>query len=303
MFDLFLLQLLFSTATPINKILLGHLAPLALTVWRLAISGSILTVFWLIIERPHMQFTFAHTSIFVKKIFFGTYLKYVLKYWGLQYLTSTHMVLLLYSTPLWTALYEYIHFGYVIRKRQWLGMLIACAGTAPLLLQIDNSTVLPPLHMFVSLPALAIIGAVAAHSYGVVRTKELIILHHYSPTFVSLSSALGGAFLALITLVIMQESISIPTPTQVVPLLLLLIIINNVIGKLWHTSLLKTHSSTLIALSEYLLPLFVAVHSFILFGDIPPHSYYITSLCIMIGLYLFKSAEHHRASIIKAGTN
>jgi drug/metabolite transporter (DMT)-like permease len=162
-------------------------------------------------------------------------------------------------------------------------------GIFPLLLSQQHSYFFTEHIIF--LPAFALLLAVGAHCYGVMCTKKLMINHQYDPMLISAYSNLGTGCLAFLTAIIIQEPFIVMNGYKFAPYLISLIFISNIIGKIWHTYLLKKHSMTILSLSEYLNPLFVTLYSWLFWGTYISLEQVVSGICIVIGLYIFHSPK------------
>lgn len=288
--DIILLQMLFSCSTPLNKLLLEQSSVLTLTTFRMILAGFCILFSWVWINKKSViSIQKEHRWLFGHKIVLGSYLKYVLKYWGLQYMTPSHAAFLFLTTPFWAALFDYIYFNQRFTARQYLGMIVTCFAIVPLL--VCQQTTFVSFQQVVCLPAIALLGAVGVHCYGVMCTKKLIKDHGYDPILISAYSNIGTGFLACLTILLMKKPFVIGNIYLFMPYLLLLIFISNILGKIWHTYLLKKHSMTILSLSEYLNPLYVALYSWVLWGiKIGPEQFLLGG-GIFFGLYLFYSPK------------
>lgn len=292
MLDLILVQLLFAWGTPLNKALLGYTNALSLTLLRMSLASIILSFVWIYWYRPRFSIIPEHLPLFAQKIIFGSYLKYVLKYWGLQYLCPLSMTFLFYTTPLWTALCNYFFNGITLTIQQIIGIVIAGIGIVPFLFHNESTFTF---FGILNLPALAIIGAVIAHSYGVLCSQQLVKKYQYNAFGISAISCGGAAILTLCTSFLCNQPVHLPSDNQFMLLLLVLIFINNVIGKAWYTHLLKQYDATLLALGDYIHPLFVGLISWGLYNQ-TLHWYQLYSgISVMIGMYIFYTKPLHRA--------
>ncbi|RTL06888.1 DMT family transporter [Candidatus Dependentiae bacterium] len=288
--DILLLQMLFSCSTPLNKLLLEQSSVLTLTTLRMFCAGFLILFSWLWIEKKKIiVIQKEHLLLFGHKIVFGSYLKYVLKYWGLQYISPTHAAFLFLTTPIWAALYDYMYFNHRFTAKQYLGMAITFFAIVPLLV-CQNATFFPVQQVF-CLPAIALLCAVGAHCYGVMCTKKLITMYSYDPVLISACSNIGTGFLAFLTILLMKKSFVIGNPYIFVPNLLLLIFISNIIGKIWHTYLLKKHSMTMLAMAEYLNPLCVGLYSWLFWGSTVTFLQLLAGVSILLGLYFFHNPK------------
>jgi drug/metabolite transporter (DMT)-like permease len=300
--DIILLQMLFSCSTPLNKLLLEQSSVLTLTTLRMLCAGLFILYSWFCVRKnSSWLIKREHMGLFTQKIFFGSYLKYVLKYWALQYMSPTHAAFLFFTTPLWSAMYDYVYFDQQFISKQLIGMAVTFLGIVPLLLSQQHGGFITEHIVF--LPALALLVAVGAHCYGIMCTKKLMTDHGYDPILISAYSNLGTGCLAFLTAIIMQESFVIINVYKFVPYLVSLIFVSNIVGKIWHTYLLKKHSMTILSLSEYLNPLCVALYSWLFWGVYLSTEQIISGFFIIGGLYIFHSPQTNAMQSVMIAKN
>ena len=295
LYSIIIMQMLFACSTPINKYLLAISSPLALMSARLLVAGCLLLIGHCISAKRTDRYTFTlyvqHIHLFVKKIVFGSYLKYVLKYWALQYMTGIKMAFLLYTTPFFTGFLSYYLYKEKMYIHQWIGILIGFFGIMPLFFtKIVYAHSFNTLITF-SLPECAIVCAVIAHSYGTICTQQLIRTHHYSPALVGAISSLCGGLFALLTAYVLQAPLTIEQPTVFIPWFVVLICLSNIVSYVWYVRLLKKHSTTLLAFFDYLNPFFVSLYSVLFLEEKITWHYILSGITIGIGLYVFNSKK------------
>jgi drug/metabolite transporter (DMT)-like permease len=271
--------------------LLGQTTPLFLMVMRLLCAGILLLIGSLLFDRPRIAYTNKHGMLFVQKILFGSYLKYMLKYWALLHMSAIKMSLLLYCTPFFMAFFAYCVDKERISLQQLCGLVVAFIGVIPILFVQDQSFFISSSENLYLIPELAVMGAVISHSYGMQCTQQLVKKYEYPATFVSAIGALIGGLLAYVTALYMHDPMIIADKYQFFSGFFVLIFVCNIVCNTWYIRLLKKHSTTFLSLSDYLNPLFVAVYSWFLLGETITWQYGYAALCISCGLYIFSAKK------------
>lgn len=291
--EIILLQLLFALGIPLNKALLAYCSFLTLAIIRLFAAGLILIGCHVYFFKD-TAFYKGQSTLLAKKIIFGSFLKYTLKYWGLQFVSTAHMAFLLHTTPLWTGLLDYLCYNTKLNRYNIAGIMIGFIGSIPLLLRSIQDA---QSETLISLPACAIMIAIGSHSYGVLCTKELVTNHCYSPFAVASIGSLGAGILALILALGTHHEFHIRESKNFGLLFVLLILINNVVGKSWHTKLLQKYNATFLACSDYLYPIIISTGSYIATGELPDSRHLFAFLTTIIGLSLFRFSKQHSSEI------
>ena len=106
MIDVVALHALFGTSLPISKYLLNFSPPFFLAGIRMFIAGSILLAFNYFRKKQFAGINRSHLYDYAQIIVIGMYLKYMLRYWALDYLPASKMAFLFNSGPFFAALFS-----------------------------------------------------------------------------------------------------------------------------------------------------------------------------------------------------
>ena len=295
MIDIIALYALFGTSIPISKYLLSMAPPVFITAARMLLTGGILMLLQVLRRQSffelHRQYWFAYAQI----IIFGVYLKYILRYWALDYLPATKMAFLLNLGPFITALFSFFLLKEYLTKKQWLGLGIGFLGFVPLLMTTSDKELSIGELFYISWPELAIILAVCAHSYGMIVIRKLLREHKHSAILSNAIRTLGAGILALPTSYLIEtQPVSYVFTFSV--WLLILVLISNVICHNYHLYLHKRYSATFLSFTDFLGPLFTALYSWLLFSERVTKAYWISVVVVFIGLFLFYQDELKKGS-------
>ncbi len=291
MFLITALQALWGSSIPLTKIMLTMSPPIFLAGIRMFIAGILLLCYNYWRNNAQFNVTKKHFSYYLQIIFFGVYAKYILRNWGLVYLSTSKMSFLLNASPFCAALFSFFASGEKLSLRQWVGLCIGFLGLVPILLISSSSENLFGELAFFSWPELAIIGEIMAHSYGLIVARKMIRDIGYSPAMTNGIRMFGGGILALITSFFLESSATITQNNNFLTLLALSILISNIICHNLYLYLLNHYSVTFLSLSDFLSPLFVALYGWLFLHEIITWHYYLSATIILVGLYLFYADE------------
>ena len=129
-----LMYALFSTSFSAGKILMQYTSPIFLVGVRFFLAGAILLFYQFVWAKKRIHIKKSQLWLYAQIIIFGIYAAYVLRFFGLKYLTSSKTAFLFNSSPFFTALYSYAFFNDRMTKKQWLGLIIGFIGLIPILL-------------------------------------------------------------------------------------------------------------------------------------------------------------------------
>ncbi|HXW85899.1 MAG TPA: EamA family transporter [Candidatus Bathyarchaeia archaeon] len=291
MFLITALQALWGSSIPLSKILLTMTPPIFLAGLRMIIAGIVLLSYNYWFKNDQFVFTKKHISYYLQLIFFGVYIKYILRNWGLMHLSTAKMSFMLNASPFCTALFSFFAFEEILSQRQWAGLCIGFLGLIPILLIHSSSEHALGQFAFFSWPELAIIGEILSHSYGLIVARKMICTIGYSPAMANGIRMFGGGILALTTSFLCETPSSTAQTSSFFMLLALSVLISNVICHSLHFHLLNHYSPTFLSFSDFLSPLFVALYGWLFMNEIITWHYYLSASIIFVGLYLFYGSE------------
>lgn len=291
MFSIIGLQALWASSIPLSKILLTFTSPVFLTGIRMSIAGALLLSYKYLFTDEKINFQSKHLWFYAQIIFFGIYLRYVLRYWGLSHMTAGKMSFILNCTPFVVALFSYFSFHEKLSIKQWIGLSIGFIGLIPIL-QISSPAekIMGEFFIF-SWPELAIFAEVCAHSYGLIVMRKMVCDNGYSSGMTNGIRMLGGGLLALVTAFFIEGSIYVTDVHSFIGYLVVLIILGNIICHNLYVLLLKYYSATLVAFTEFLSPIFVTFYGWLFLHEAITWHYFFSTIIVFSGLYLFYQDE------------
>ena len=286
-----LLYALFATSFPISKMLLQYVSPLLLTGIRMLTAGVILLAYQYFNPKAHFYFRKKDIWLYLQVIFFGGYLTYILRFWGLNHLSASKTCFLFNLAPFLSSYYSYLFFNEKLTKKQWYGLGIGFFGLIPLLLTTSPEEAAAGGWWYISLPDLSIIGAVAAHSYSWILVRKLLMHRKYSPMMVNGIAMTCGGLLALVSSWLFEAPQTISHISHFAAWLAVVILISNIICHNLYGYLLTQHSATFLSFAGFIGPLFTAFYSWLLLGEVITWHFYVSAILVFIGLVLFYKDE------------
>ncbi len=288
-----LMYAIFSSSFMIGKILLGICPPIFLTGARMFTGGTILLVYQYCWEHHHFRLKRKHIWLFAQIILLGIYFTYTLRFWGLQYLTSSKTAFFYNMSPFFSSFYSYIFFKETISKKQWVGLMIGFLGLIPILISSSTTEQIVGEWFFISWPELAILCSVAAHSYSWIVVRQLVRDKSYTPMMVNGVTMSCGGLLALITSFFVEGTHPIAADNLMTftTLLTTIIITSNIICYNMYGHLLKHYSATFLSFAGFLSPMFAALYGWGFLHETISWHFYLSTVIVFIGLYLFYQDE------------
>lgn len=287
---IFLLYTLFASSFTTGKLLSGQTTPIFLTGIRMILGGGILLLYQYFSKKQKQSLTWHDLISLLQIMLFGVYFNYILRFWALAFLPSFKTCFFFNFSPFLSSLYSYFAFNERLSKNQWLGLLIGFIGMIPMLVSNNNDIALTE-TFFISLPEIAVLISVAMHSYSWILVRHLVKERHYTPTFINSTTMTLGGILALITSLSCETIPVIHHKANFYTWLLFVVLVSNVFCHNLYGHLLKTYTATFLAFCSFLTPLFAAVLGSVFLGETIGNAFYLSSIVVFAGLYLFYQDE------------
>jgi len=229
---------------------------------------------------------------------FTIYIPYILRYWGLQHLSSSNACLLYNFGPFITYAFSYILCGEKITTKKCIGLLIGFCGLLPIIGKSSvNCTALGGSFF---MPELALLISVSSMSYGWLVIHRLITTHMYQPTLVNGISMFFGGLLALGTSYFTEDPALLITDIMpFVTLLIIIIIVSNLICHNLYGTLLKQFTPTMMSFAGFMSPLFAALYGWLFMAEQLSFDFFMASITVFIGLSLFYHDELNQSTLVK----
>ncbi len=289
---------LFASSLFLSKVILHYTQPIFYTGIRMLIGGGLLLSYQYFNPRQQFVVKRKHIWLYAQLVIFSILATYILRFWGLQSLPTYKASFLHNLAPFITSFYSFFIFKERMTAKQWAGLCIGMLGMIPILLTTSASEQKLGEFFYISWPELAIIGCVAAQSYGWIIMRKLLKDKSYSPMMVNGISMSSGGLIAL--------GISVPlegfAPVTNWPVfffwLVAVILVSNIICINLYGHLLRSYTATFLSFAGFMTPLFAAFYEWIgslLAPDIfEPHIswlFYLSCIVVFVGLYLFYKDE------------
>ncbi len=286
-----LLYALFASSFSAGKLLLCYTTPIFLAGIRMFIAGIILLAYQYFAPFEYFKFRKKHIWYYAQITIYGIYIAYILRFWALNYLTSSKTCFLFNLMPFFSSYYSYLVFREKITQKQWIGLAIGCLGFIPILISTSPTEMKLGELFFISLPELAIIVAVAAQSYSWVIMRKLVKDKSYSPMMVNGITMACGGFLALITSFFTDGFFPVTNVAAFSGWLTFVIIVSNIICYNLYGFLLKKYTATFLSFAGFLAPIFAALYGWGLLGEKITWHFYVSGIIVLFGLILFYKEE------------
>ncbi|MFA6065986.1 MAG: DMT family transporter [Candidatus Babeliaceae bacterium] len=294
-----LINALFSLVFPLGQIALRSCPPFFIIGLRMLLGGTLLLGYWLL--RGEKQ---AFTKSFIWHVFllgvFNIYLTNAFEFWGLQYMTSAKTCFLYNLSPFFSAFFAYLHFGERMTYKKWLGLGLSFAGFIPIMLtpscgELDLTRV-----GFISTAELALIIATMASVYGWIIMQDIVRHKQWDSTLANgLSMVLGGLLSYGHSL--LSEAWN-PTPVlswwPFLGIVIVITLISNIFCYSAYAYSLRRYTATFMAFSGLMGPFFAALYDWLFFGIAVSGHFYIATVLVAAGVYLFYHEELRQGYMI-----
>ena len=284
---------LWSSCFSLGKVALAISPPLFLTASRMILASLILLSFIVWKDRKSLKIDKKTFLLIALLGLSGIYLTNALEFWSLQYLTAAKTCFIYSLCPFFSALFSYIHFKEKMTPKKWLGLSIGLVGILPVLGNQKGSSDL--FTSFFSWPELAMFAAAITTVYGWILMRLVLKKNQTTPLATNgLSMLIGGSF-ALIHSLMIDSWTPLPIPTQQIgsftSSILWMTFISNIVCYNLYGMMLKRFTATFLSFMGLLSPIFASLTSWILLGETPSLSIFLSTGIVSIGAWLVYSAE------------
>jgi len=284
---------LFALVFPLGKKALLYSDPIFLSSMRMIIAGLCFLSYYFITYRNKSRIVTLELSL---QLFFlafcNVYLTNICEFWGLQYLSVAKASFIYNLTPFISALIAYLIFKEKMSYRKWLGLAIGFIGFFPILLDSSKLEMSLGSIGFLSWPEIALFTAVTSTAVG------WILMQHLSQKKLPLSflngwSMLIGGVIGLCTsyLVEVWDYVPVKNWSFFLQYMIPLAIISNIICYALYSYLLRYYTPTFLTFFGFTCPLWAAFYGWLFCNELIANSFIISSIIVIIGLYIFYQEE------------
>lgn len=286
---------LWSSCFSLGKVALAISPPLFLTASRMILASLILLLFILWKDKKSLKIDKKTFLLIALLGLSGIYLTNALEFWSLQYLTAAKTCFIYSLCPFFSALFSYIHFKEKMTPKKWLGLSIGLVGILPVLGNQKGTSDLLTSFSFFSWPELAMFLAAMTTVYGWILMRLVLKKNQTTPLATNgLSMLIGGGF-ALVHSLLVDSWTPLPIPLEQVgsftSSILWMTFISNIVCYNLYGMMLKRFTATFLSFMGLLSPLFASFTSWVLLGETPSLSIFLSTAVVSLGAWLVYSAE------------
>lgn len=294
MLGLVLFYAIYSSSSPLGKILINHAGAFFIVGMRGVLAGLVLSLYVRFIMKREtlIQTRSLHDVWELFAIsFFTMFLPNVLRFWALNYITTIKVALFYALSPFLTYTIAYAMGVERMTKKKSIGILIGSCGFIPLFIQstaLENS--LGTIGYF-SFPEIAMILAVASDAFGLVITSRVIKRGHYAPAALNaITMPLGGLFSLLGAAFI--ETMPAPHDFWIVAgLLSLITLISNVFSYTMYAYFLRFYSASFLSLCDFMRAFFSSLYGWFFLSEVLSMHSLLAGAIVLVGLIIFYGEE------------
>lgn len=291
MFLIVILYALFATSFPVGKFLVSHSTPIFLTGIRMFIAGIILLAYQYFFAHHNLKFKRKDFWMFAQIIFFGIYINYILRFWGLNGLSSFKTSFFFNFSPFLTSIYSYLFFGEKMSLKKWLGLSIGFFGIIPVLISSSPQELATGELFYISWQELAVFLSVALHNYSWIVMRKLIRTDNYEPMMINAFAMTTGGLMALITAFFTEGFFPVTGSYSFFGWLGFMILVSNLFCHNLYGHLLKKYSATFLSFAGFQTPLFAALYGWLFLGEAVTWHFYASTAIVITGLTIFYQEE------------
>ena len=290
MLIVFMTFALLASAITVNKLILATLPPILAVAIRMLVAGVIIISYCLFkkSERIKLGYLKQDMVVILGVALLTTSVPSILKSYALKNMLSSKVTLLGSIDPFVTAIYSYFLFNEKLTLNKLLGIIVAVIGLSILVVSTSNTEIGGISFGVLSYPEIATFLSVAISRYGWMIVQMLLKRERYTPL------ELNGVTMTITGVVSMISSLwqeTLPDISQfdfkLISFILYTIFIGNILAYRLYGKILKEHSSTLIALAGFSVPIFVYLYGLIFLGEHWSNIFVISAIITLIGLFIF----------------
>jgi drug/metabolite transporter (DMT)-like permease len=290
-----LMYALWASSMPISKYMLRFSSPLFLAGARFFVSGVAIFAYQYFWNRGSFKFQKKHWWSYAEIALFGVCITYMLRFWALQDMSATKTCFLYNLSPFVSSFYSYLMFRERITPRQWLGLTIGFLGLIPILTTSSGPEARMGEFLYISWQEFAVLISIATHSYSWIVMRKLVRYKNFSAMAVNgITMTAGGLALLLGSLffeVWYQGTQPVTEVGTFFTWLIVVVLLSNVICHNMYASLLKKYTATFMSFAGFIAPLFTALYGWAFLDEIITWHFYLSSVIVFIGLFLFYKDE------------
>lgn len=128
-----LLYATWSSVFSMGKIALQYSPPVFLTSVRMLLASVLILGFLALVKRPSLKISLKQFFSLGLLGFFSVYLTNILEFWGLQHLSAGKACFIYGLSPVFAALFSYLHFKEKMNRRKWIGTGVALSALIPVI--------------------------------------------------------------------------------------------------------------------------------------------------------------------------
>ena len=271
----------------IAKILVTHASPFLIIGIRMTIAGTLLFICYKFIMQKKVNVPRAAIPLMIQTILCTIFIPFALRFWSLQHLEATRAAFFYSFGPFITHTISCSMGQEKVSLKKIIGLIIGFCGIIPLLTNKSAGN----FTLTLSLPELAIIGAIVIFSYSLVITQKIVRTYDISPILLNSSNLFFSGILGFIFSALFESNHTIESPAIFFGWMALAIIGANFICYNLYAYVLKKHSSTLLSFAGLTMPFFASALAWLYFGETLSWHNFLTTAIVLIGLFIFHSAE------------
>ncbi len=269
----------------IGKQVVALAHPLIIISLRMILGGSLLLALIALQNPKKLCMGKANWPLFFKVAFFHIYLAFLLEFWALQHLPSSHVNLIYSFTPLCSVALSYLINRETLNQNKIIALVLGSIGLAPSFFQNIAAQTAPfKIHLVAEI---ALLIAVISSTYAWFDIAKLMKTH--SILLINGVSMLLGGFGALITacLLLKPSSFCISQPLSLGLHIAALIILSNFLFYNIFGSLLRHYSLNLLSFAGLLSPFFGAIWGKVLLGEQVDGQFIFAMISLSFALAIF----------------
>lgn len=279
----------------VGKILLSYVPPIFLIAVRMILAGLLLLSMQYCFKR-RLLIQRQDIPLFLITGFVHIFMTFVFEFIALASLAPSCVALMFNLSPFFTAIFSYFLFKEKFTIKKAIGFIIGMIGVSCMVSPTTDEVC----YRFLDPQYFVLFIAVMSGSMGWLLVRKLLY-RGYDPMHINGSAMLIGGAGALVCSLIVEPNAGLPWGNmhEFLPLLICIIVFANIVFYNFYGYLLKRYTATLLSFVGFLTPLFTALYDWVFLGIEVEPSFYIATVVVAYGIYIFYQEELQQGYIAK----
>jgi drug/metabolite transporter (DMT)-like permease len=265
-----------------------HVNPFFFIGIRMCLAGFLLLGYQRVRDAKSVIIQKCDLYYFIKLAFFHIFLSFSFEFWSLQYISALKATVIFSASPFVTAILAYILYKQKLSYKKIIGICVGLGGLITFL-TVQAKSVQGGFNslFFISMPDLALFGAVVTSAYGWFLVVDLMKKQYSLAVINGYAMLFGGLMSLILNFTCYGFNNPIINFWPFIFWMVILILSANVVVYNLYGWLMRFYSITFISFAGFLSPIFGTLYEWLFLGGRVSYHHFISLILIFLGLYIF----------------